>query len=66
MTKFIESERSGERLPTASHRASKASQLAGMLYGMLVLHKTYSAYRIANASLCEIAEIIENIARDPA
>jgi hypothetical protein len=39
---------------------------AGMLYGMLVLHKTWSAYRIANASLCEIAEIIENIARDPA
>ena len=46
-------------------RITRFRGFAGMLYGMLVLHKTWRAYRIAYASLSEIAEIIENIARDP-
>jgi len=39
MTRFTESERSGERLPTAAHRMSKGSQFAGMHNGLLILHK---------------------------
>jgi hypothetical protein len=36
-------------------------RFTGMFYGILVLHKTWSPYRIANTSLSEISEIIENI-----
>ena len=39
----------------------RMTRFTGMLYVILVLHKTWSLYRIANTSLSEIAEIIENI-----
>jgi hypothetical protein len=44
----------------------RMTRFTGMLYGILVLHKTWSPYRIVNTSLSEISGIIENIARDPA